>query len=78
MRRYRVRASGGEISKALFVVACVIAAMVVLESWLLMLIVGIVHLNWWHLVPTMGFNTALVLAALTSPLLGLFGLKGKS
>lgn len=33
-------------------------------AWQLMLTVGIVHLNWWHAVPLMGYRTSLAISFL--------------
>lgn len=33
-------------------------------SWEMMLGIGIMHLHWWHAMPTIGFNTALIIGFL--------------
>lgn len=33
-------------------------------SWLLMILTGIVHGSWWHLVPTLGYGTAFLITGM--------------
>lgn len=41
------------------------AASAVVSAWGLMLLVGIAHLDWWPVIPTMSFNTSLTIAAVS-------------
>lgn len=67
-RKYRRRR--GKWEK--FWIALVVRIFVVapLNAWLLMLLIGVAHHEWWPLVPTIGYWWALVLGALINALFG--------
>lgn len=43
--------------------ALILAASVGFSAWGVMLLVGIVHLDWWSAIPTMSYGTAFTLSA---------------
>lgn len=48
-----------------------------LSAWALMLFVGVLHHEWWAVIPTMGYDTALLASALLTLTLALVGRGGK-
>lgn len=47
-----------------------------LSAWWLMLFVGIAHRDWWPLIPTMSYHTALVLSLFSTGSIGVAALFG--
>jgi hypothetical protein len=43
-----------------------VAGTMVASAWSLMIIVGVAHGSWWHLIPTMSYGTALGLVFIAS------------
>ena len=50
----------------LVVVLVLIAAFWPVSAWDFMLVAGVVHRDWWHLVPPMGVGAAFALGGLTT------------
>lgn len=48
-----------------------------LSAWALMLFIGILHHEWWPVIPTMGYDTALLASLLLTVTLSLVGRGGK-
>lgn len=59
--RMRLRSRRGrKIQDRLIAVAMIVSAWLT-SAWALMIPVGIAHHSWWHVIPTMGFGTALAI-----------------
>ncbi|SET51649.1 hypothetical protein [Nonomuraea wenchangensis] len=48
----------------------------VASAWALMMFVGILHHEWWPVIPTMGYDTALLASAFLTITLALVGRGG--
>ena len=49
-----------------------------LSAWALMMFIGILHHEWWPVIPTMGYDTALLASAFLTITLALVGRGGGS
>jgi len=50
--------------KTAAIASLVLVAMIISCAWMYMILVGIMHHDWWSRIPPMGFHTALVLSAI--------------
>lgn len=44
-------------------IGCLIFACWLAGAWGTMIVVGVAHASWWHVIPTMGYGTAFALDA---------------
>lgn len=66
IQREKGRRKRHAVAKAVAKAAVFAAAGALLRGWIFMLLVGVVHADWLHQVPTVGYGTACLVAWLWS------------